>query len=161
MKVKANLINSFAAGILLSATICGIVYFSTNDKETERVKVEVPTKEEMKSTLSEDGYVILTEKEWSEQIASAKKEAEANIKKQTNSKTTGDAKVVYRMVVHVSKGMTSIDVGKALAQGGIIKNARTFYKTVEKRGLESKLKPGVYKVDSSMSLNEIIKVIFK
>lgn len=160
MKAKANLMNSFAAGILLSTTICGIVYLS-NDKETKQVKVEAPTKEEMKANLSKDGYVVLTEKEWNEQIASAKKEVEANMKKQTNGKKTVKEKIVYRTVIKVSKGMTSIDVGKTLAQAGIIKNAKTFYKEVEKRGLDTQLKPGRYKVDSTMSLNEIIETIFK
>lgn len=154
--MKANLINSFAAGILLSTTICGIVYFSQSSDETDQKTL---TKEEMKTTLSEDGYVVLTETEWNEQLAAAKQEAQGN--NQTAQTNTGNEKVVYRTVINVSKGMTSIDVGKALAQGGIIKDAKTFYKEVEKRGLDTKLKPGMYKVDSSMSLDEIIKTFFK
>ena len=58
--------------------------------------------------------------------------------------------------------MTSIDVGKALVKAKIINSGIDFYKEVEKRRLESNsLRPGVYEVDSDMTRDEIINIIYK
>ena len=57
--------------------------------------------------------------------------------------------------------MTSIDVGDVLKQTGIIDDSFAFSKEVENRGLSSGLKPGIYEVNSEMSLDEIIAAIFK
>lgn len=164
--MKANLINSFAAGLLISASVCGIVYFSqsTPKEQTDQVTAKSPTKEEMKTSLSDAGYVILTKTEWEEQQAVAEKEVEGQQtqKEQTDeSEKQDNEKVIYRTVINVASGMTSIEVGEALVQGEIIDNARTFFNEVEKRGLENDLKPGIFKLDSNMSLDEVINTIFK
>ncbi|MBD8027198.1 hypothetical protein H9636_11095 [Ureibacillus sp. Re31] len=164
--MKANLINSFAAGLLISASVCGIVYFSqsTPKEQTDQVTAKSPTKEEMKTSLSDAGYVILTKTEWEEQQAVAQKEVEGQQtqKEQTDqSEKQDNEKVIYRTVINVASGMTSIEVGEALVQGEIIDNARTFFNEVEKRGLENDLKPGIFKLDSNMSLDEVINTIFK
>ena len=57
--------------------------------------------------------------------------------------------------------MTSIDVGDILKQTGIIDDSFAFSKEVENRGLSSGLKPGIYEVNSEMSLDELIAAIFK
>jgi len=166
--MKANLINSFAAGLLISAGVCGIVYFSqsTPKEQTDQVSAKSLTEEEMKTSLSNAGYVILTETELDEQLAVAEKEAGANgqqtQKEQTDQSEKQDTeKVMYRAVINVASGMTSIEVGNALVQGEIIDNAMTFYKEVEKRGLANDLKPGTFTLDSTMSMDEVINTIFK
>ena len=50
---------------------------------------------------------------------------------------------------------------EALVQAKIIDNAMTFFKEVEKRGLENDLRPGTFELDSNMSLDDAIKTIFK
>lgn len=164
--MKANLINSFAAGLLISASVCGIVYFSqsTPKGQTNQVTAKSPTEEEMKTSLSNAGYVILTKTEWDEQLAAAEEEAKGQQtqKEQTDqSEKQDNEKVIYRTVINVASGMTSIEVGDALVQGEIIDNAMTFFNEVEKRGLANDLKPGTYKLDSNMSLDEVINTIFK
>ena len=58
--------------------------------------------------------------------------------------------------------MTSIDVGKELRKALIIDiSGFEFSKEVEKRKLESDLRPGTYKVDSDMTMDEVIEAIFK
>ena len=56
--------------------------------------------------------------------------------------------------------MTSIDVGKVLQKTKIIESGSDFSKEVEKRKLESELRPGTYKVESDMTMDEVIKAIF-
>lgn len=162
--MTANSIRSFAAGIILASSVCGAVYFLQPDEEavmqaeeveieTEDVgrdaEVEVPTLEEIKGMLTYEGYVIHSEEEWEEHLASFEQEGEV------------EEKVVYRTMLSVTSGMTSIDVGRALERANIIDSAIDFFYEIENRGLESKLRPGTYEVESAMNLNEIISTIFK
>ena len=57
--------------------------------------------------------------------------------------------------------MTSVDVGKALVQAKIINSGIVFDKEVEKQGLSNSLRPGVYEIDSDMTRDEIINIIYK
>ena len=157
--MTSNSIRSFAFGILIAAGVCGLVYFTApneanGDKETETKKVvEMASPEEMKKSLEDQGYIIHTTEEWNNVVSnSLEKEAQ---------QTPGEEKVVYRTMISVSSGMTSIDVGDVLKQTGIIDDSFAFSKEVENRGLSSGLKPGIYEVNSEMSLDEIIAAIFK
>lgn len=161
--MKANLITSFAAGLLVSAGVCAVVYFSEPAPAEKDAKksVEAPKEEEMIQSLSTSGYIILTNEEWNKQLAAIEeKEAE---KKQPEKEANAEEKekIVYRTIVNVAPGMTSIDVGNALVQGKIIDNARTFFNEVEKKGLSNELKPGTFELDSDMSLEEVMNIIFK
>ena len=157
-----KVLSSFAAGILLAAGVCGAVYFSSSEEgtvtqaaETQKVTVtKEMTEDEMKDELSSLGYVIKTEKEYSSELEAAKKSANDESDKK-------DQKVVYRTVINVASGMTSIDVAQALVKGKIIKNASDFTKAVESRKLENKLKPGLFEIDSTMSMDVVISHIFK
>ena len=157
--MTSNSIRSFAFGILIAAGVCGLVYFTApneanGDKETETKKVvEMASPEEMKKSLEDQGYIIHTTEEWNNVVSnSLEKEAQ---------QTPGEEKVIYRTMISVSSGMTSIDVGDVLKQTGIIDDSFAFSKEVENRGLSSGLKPGIYEVNSEMSLDEIIAAIFK
>lgn len=148
---------SFAGGIILATSICGAVYFSgpSEVKSTQTVvKVKQPSELEMKNMLLSKGYVIHTEEEW-------KKQQAASAKAKSSTKAASPNKVEYRTIITVSKGMTSIDVEKALKRAKIIDKKIKFSKEVEKRGLENDLRPGSYNVKSGMKMNELIKAIFK
>jgi hypothetical protein len=157
-----NSLRSFAIGLLVAATVTGAVYIfgpseaKSTEKSAETVKAEKPTEDEMIEELTSKGFVIQTEDEWNKQLAAtADKKAKEKEEEQT------DQKIVYRTVLTVSLGMTSIDVGNALEQANIIESGLQFYKEIEKRGLENELKPGTFKVESEMTMDEIISVIFK
>lgn len=158
--MKVNILSSFASGLLVSASICGAVYFSESKPTVTNSKKEIQslTVEEMKNKLASSGYVILTDQELEDQLAAVKAPEPA---KEPEKKEEKEEEVVYRTIVNVAPGMTSIDVGRALAHGKIIDNAKTFFNEVEKRGLSNELKPGTFELDSSMSLDEVVKVIFK
>ncbi|WP_428908474.1 hypothetical protein [Niallia sp. Krafla_26] len=161
--MTSNSIRSFASGLLLAAGVCGVVYFLESDEansgeksDTKQV-VETPSVDEMKDALAAEGYVIQTEEEWDKQLSTAKAEASPD---QTQEQPAQE-KVIYRTMISVSSGMTSIDVGKALKQTNIIEDAFAFSKEVENRGLSNGLRPGMYEISSEMSLDEIISTIFK
>lgn len=145
---------SFAGGLLVASGICGAVYYSDSDEKATTQTTKELTTNEMKSLLSSEGYVIHTEEEWETQLADV-----------TSKKDETDAgeteKIIYRSVIKVSKGMTSIDVGKLLKRSKIIPNAQDFYNEVEKKGMANHLRPGSYVIDSEMTSDEIISTIFK
>jgi len=183
MRTKLIMLNSFAAGMLITAGICAAFYFfgeNSNSKipiKTQTKTVQV-SEEEMISQLASAGYVVKTEDEWNSQLTSVEsewtkvlEEKEAEWKKQLEAaqkkepvkegKEDSDQTVVYRTILSVTSGMTSIDVGRALVQANIIDNAMDFFNEVEKRGLANELRPGSFEVDSEMTMNEVISTIFK
>ena len=145
---------SFAGGMLVAAGICGAVYFFDSEETASSKTVEKLSDDEMKNKLTSEGYVIHTEKEYQEQLD----ELKAN--QEVAEKGTSE-KVIYRTVLKVTKGMTSIDVGKHLKRSKIIPNAQDFFNEVEKKGKANNLRPGSYVIDSEMETEEIISIIFK
>ncbi|MFF2497851.1 hypothetical protein [Peribacillus sp. NPDC058075] len=149
---------SFAGGLVVAAGICGAVYFFGPGEATGTS--EKPSEDEMKESLAEEGYVIHSEKEWEDQIAEAQSvKDKAEAEKETVKEPT--EKIIYRTVLSVSKGSTSIDVGKNLQKAKVIKNANEFSDAVEKKGKANGLRPGTYVVDSAMTTEKIISIIFK
>lgn len=161
--MRINLLSSFAAGILITTTICSAVYFSGSNedqnasaktsetKATEKVQL---SEGEMKEKLESAGYVVLTKADYDKNL----KEAKGSDKEQTS---TDESKTVTKVIVNVTDGMTSIDVGNMLVGANLIPNAFEFSKNVESKGLENKLRPGVFIVDSEMTVDQVIATIFK
>jgi len=164
LPMKINLLSSFAAGILLSTTIFGAVYFIDKSDDSKasanttdnRTIVKISEKE-MKKELETKGYVIQSKAEYDKNI----KDAKGSEQNQTSSEDNASAKTVTKVIVNVSEGMTSIDVGKALVQANLVQDAFTFSQDIEQKGLENKLRPGVYVVDSEMTYDQVISTIFK
>lgn len=156
--MRINLLSSFAAGILIATTICGVVYF-TDDTGTQKASAKSSEKgqltaAQMKEELESTGYVVQTKEELEKTLEAAKgiesKPAESKEKD----------KPVTQVVVNVADGMTSIDVANVLVQAGLIPDAFVFTQDIEARGLQNALRPGSYTVNSGMSYDEIIGSIF-
>jgi len=168
-----NTIRSFAGGIIVAATLCGVTYFlspAEAAKSTKTIedtpKIAALSEEEMKNALTSKGYVVQTESEWNKELAAVKKESETKKEPEketpeTNEKTDAKEKIVYRTILNVSSGMTSIDVGNALKRAKIIDDPLKFTKEVEKKGVETKLRLGIFEIESGMTIDEIIAIIFK
>ncbi len=165
--MKFNPLASFAAGVLLATTVSSAAYFSVKGeaskapaKTAEKVEIKEskPSEAEMITDLESSGYIVQTAEEYNKNL----KEAKAIVEKEEKSAKEKDKKeVVYRVVINVTDGMTSIDVGKMLVKAKIVDDAFKFSKAVEKKKVENKLRPGSYEVDSDMSQDEVIKAIFK
>lgn len=156
--MRINLLSSFAAGILISTTICGVVYFS-DDSSTQTASAKSSgkgqlTEAQMKDSLESAGYVVQTKEEL-EKTLQAAKSAET-----TPADSKEKDKAVTQVVVNVADGMTSIDVANVLVQSQLIPDAFDFTKDIEARGLQNALRPGSFVVDSGMSYDQIIATIF-
>ncbi len=170
--MRFNPLASFAAGILLATAISSAAYFSVKSEaskapvkttENETVTSVQPSEAEMIADLESSGYIVQTVEEYDKKVKEAKaKEEKATEEKATEDKEKDkDKEVVYRVVINVTDGMTSIDVGKMLVKAKIVDDAFKFSKAVEKKKVENKLRPGSYEVDSDMSQDDVIAAIFK
>jgi hypothetical protein len=163
LQMRINLLSSFAAGLLIATSICSVAYFSDkSDVKTTAKTSENHTPEqvqlseiEMKNKLESAGYVVQTKAEYDKNIKKAKTTGKKTTSPENNNKT------VTQVIVNVSEGMTSIDVGKMLVDANLIPDAFEFSKDIERRKLEQNLRPGKFVVDSSMSYDQIISTIFK
>jgi predicted nucleic acid-binding Zn-ribbon protein len=168
-----NVVSSFAAGVLLASSICGAVYFTGEpaiskaaDKPAENEKQQITTKTpltevEMKEMLASAGYVVQSKADYDKTLAAAKNAAATAEKNKAGTTQTNSKNIVYRSVITVSQGMTSIDVGKMLEKAKIITDDFKFSQDVEKKGVEKNLRPGTFVVDTGMTYDQVIATIFK
>lgn len=165
--MRFNLLSSFAAGLFIATSICGGVYLSGNGNTTKAsVKVSSsntgtstqPTESEMKDKLTAAGYIVETKAEYNKKLNDAKsakqKGSSPAANNQPNKNTTS-------VIMNVTDGMTSIDVGRMLETAKLVPNAFNFSQDIQNKGLENNLRPGVYQVDSGMSYDQIVSTIFK
>lgn len=166
--MKFNVMSSFAAGILLTSTICGAVYFTEDPVVTkaaskptkvEQKTVAQPTETEMKDKLTAAGYVVLPKAEYDKTLETTKTAAATAAT--ASIATNNSKKIAYRAVISVTQGMTSIDVGRMLKKSKIISDDFKFSQDVEKKGVEKNLRPGTFVVDTEMTYDQIIATIFK
>lgn len=161
--MTAKSIRSFSAGLIIATSLCGAAYFFGPSEKASTQSAEKLSEDEMKDLLTSKGYVIQTEEESQKQLASANAAKEKAAKEKADEEKAEDEKtqkVVYRTMLTVTSGMTSIDVGKALERAKIIDNAKVFTNEVEKRGVSTKLHLGTYEVESGMKMEEIITTLF-
>ena len=170
-----KVISSFASGILLASCVLGGVYFFSSDdadakekpaKEEAVTETEVLSEEDMKSQLETSGYVVLSDEAYLKEIQTAEEKAKAAAKEEAKAEAEKEAtqnaeKVVYKTVINVASGMTTGDVAEVLVAGKVIKDKSSFVKTVEKQGIENRLRLGVFEINSTMSVDQIINTIFK
>lgn len=161
--MKAKTISSFATGLLVATGVSGAAYFFGPSEKASTPSEEPASVEEMKTLLTSEGYKILTEEEWGQEIAAAVDAVEKSevVEPKQDAPQEGKETIIYRTILNVASGMTSIDVGRALVQGKIIDDATTFYNEVEKRGLSNELRPGTFELDSNMTMDEVMTTIFK
>lgn len=164
--MRFNLLSSFAAGMLVTTIISGAVYFNDKTATTKvavkstvtqkTVKVSL-TENEMKDKLTTAGYVVQTKADYDKTLSDAKTSGQ----KPAAPAATSSSKTATQVILNVTDGMTSIDIGRTLVKAGIVKNAVAFSKNIEGRGLEKHLRPGIFEVNSNMTYNQVVSTIFK
>lgn len=165
--MKINLLTGFAAGVLAATAISGAVYFTGDQSDAKAAlkssashssaKVQGLSEKEMKKALETKGYVVQTKAEYDKST----KDAKASADQKQPAPEENQSKTVTKVVVNVAQGMTSIDVGKTLVNAGLIQDAYQFTIDIEQRGLQNKLRPGTYNVDSGMTYDQMIAAIFQ
>ncbi|MDR6123148.1 mannitol-specific phosphotransferase system IIBC component [Bacillus sp. SLBN-46] len=176
--MRINLLSSFAAGILLTTSICSVVYLtndhvSTKTKETDKTITVQPSVKEMQKKLVAKGYIVQKKADYDKNLKAAKATTAKQSTKETTTKkavkdtttkqaaTENDKPSKKVVTVNVTEGMTSFDVGKMLIPSKIVSDAFEFSQIIEQRGLSNKLRPGTYVVDSEMTFDQVLSTIFK
>ncbi|WP_078391350.1 hypothetical protein [Shouchella patagoniensis] len=157
---------SFATGLLVAGGALGFVYYTSDTKQANSAEQTEATIEDMHESLTEAGFVVQEQEEWN-QMERDLEEALAAAENATDSDDEGnnevdeEERIVYRTILHVVAGMTSIDVGNMLEEAGIVDSGYDFYEEVENRGLSNELRPQVTgELTSEMSLSEVVDAFF-
>jgi len=135
--INAKILLGFSVGLLTASIVLGFVYLADSDNKPKAAMTE----EEMKDKLREAGYLVYTEEEWNEIVgAPNENEGEAPSEETEVEEEPEEKKEeVRKLTITVTKGMTSIDIGKILERENFIENAYDFTNRVEEKGVANRL----------------------
>jgi UPF0755 protein len=63
------------------------------------------------------------------------------------------------VTITVASGQSSVEIGRALRDAGVVDSVNRFRDTAEERGLDSLLKPGEYRLVTGMSIDEVLDIL--
>ncbi|MDN4074759.1 hypothetical protein [Fictibacillus terranigra] len=144
-----NTLRGFSAGMILSAGLIAIVYFTQAppEKEAELNDNTVNT------YLHSKNMTAITTEEL--QTLKASRAAAAQKTSAPAPKAKSEEKVVYNATVHVSRGMSTGEVCDFLEKEKIIKDSKSFLKYLRSHKLEGEVRFGTYKVNSKMDYKKL------
>ena len=67
----------------------------------------------------------------------------------------------HEVTITVSSGQSSVEIGRALREAGVVDSVNRFRDVAEERGLDSLLKPGEYKLVTGMSIDAVLEILAK
>jgi UPF0755 protein len=65
------------------------------------------------------------------------------------------------VTITVASGQSSVEIGRALREAGVVDSVNRFRDVAEDRGLDSLLKPGTYKLTTGMSIDAVLEILAK
>jgi UPF0755 protein len=65
------------------------------------------------------------------------------------------------VTITVASGQSSVEIGRALRDAGVVDSVNRFRDVAEERGLDSLLKPGTYKLQTGMSIDAVLDILAK
>jgi hypothetical protein len=65
------------------------------------------------------------------------------------------------VTITVASGQSSVEIGRALRDAGVVDSVNRFRDVAEERGLDSLLKPGTYKLETGMSIDAVLDILAK
>jgi len=65
------------------------------------------------------------------------------------------------VTITVSSGQSSVEIGRALREAGVVDSVNRFRDVAEERGLDNLLKPGEYKLVTGMSIDAVLEILAK
>jgi UPF0755 protein len=63
------------------------------------------------------------------------------------------------VTITVSSGQSSVEIGRALREAGVVDSVNRFRDVAEERGLDGSLKPGTYKLVTGMSIDAVLDLL--
>ncbi len=65
------------------------------------------------------------------------------------------------VTITVASGQSSVEIGRALKDAGVVDSVNRFRDVAEERGLDSLLKPGTYKLETGMEIDAVLDILAK
>lgn len=179
-----NSLRSFASGMIIATSIFTAVYYFQPSKE-EKQKIVEPhtiTDEEVQQYLKDKGYISIPKQTYDQLVEKA--ESSKHVNKENNGnqvpepqqqqqqapqstkpnqtepeKNDQPQQKIYTLTV--KSGMDSMQIAKILENNGIVDSGDSFEQFLTKRDWTRSIQVGTYKLNSSMSFEEIGKIITK
>ncbi|MDP4085218.1 MAG: aminodeoxychorismate lyase [Bacillota bacterium] len=156
-------LRAFSFGIIFTISMLGSYYYTFNKQPVNQLN-----QKNAKALLQKNGYVILSESEFSKikkntvpNKAVPKRSETQNSKKQqvTPPPNPTTSNVTYRL--QVVSGMTSEEIAHILAEQKIIENEREFQSYLITHNYHTKVQLGSYDLTNKMDYSQIAKTITK
>ncbi|MFC7393338.1 hypothetical protein [Scopulibacillus cellulosilyticus] len=145
----------FAAGILITCAVIAFFYYQIIQpaKNDQTSSDKVLSSKNINKYLLDHHLVAVNQKQFNE-WQNAKQHKESNPDK-------NNGKVIYRTILYITEGMTTVDIANTLADYKIIKNKEDLLDYLRSHHLEEKIQPGHYNLGSNMSIGDIVNKITK
>jgi UPF0755 protein len=65
------------------------------------------------------------------------------------------------VTITISNGQSSVEIGRALREAGVVDSVNRFRDVASERGLDSLLKPGTYRLTTGMSIDAVLDILAK
>ncbi|MDZ5470989.1 hypothetical protein SM124_04400 (plasmid) [Bacillus sp. 31A1R] len=166
--MNRSTLRAFSLGILLSTSLIGVYYYSSNSSNQEPL-----SEKEAITTLTKAGYKVLSADEYAQlekvqeqQEETKKEETETTDKtdKQNNKKekeTKKEIQIEKIYTLEIKRGMTADEISSKLKKANIIDDAIEFELFLVDEDYATRLQLGTYQISSMMSFEEIGRTITK
>lgn len=174
-----NSLRSFASGMIIATSIFTAVYFLQPSNEDSSKAEEALTEENVQQYLNEHGYISIPKQTYDELTAKASENGvESNEKNEDRVVQESDNRVEKQAaeakhekvekseqektyIITVNNGMSSNSVATMLEQYGIIESSHEFEEFLQENDWSRSIQIGTYELDSTMSYDEIGRIITK
>lgn len=160
--------------IIATSIFTAVYYFQPfNKREQKIVENDTLTSEEVQAYLNNNGYISISEQTYDELVAKSKefeaiknqtqKASEPKLPEQKETVPIPPSPEVEKKIftLTVKSGMDSIQIANLLENAGIVDSGREFEQFLTKKDWTRSIQVGTYKLNSSMSYEEIGKIITK
>lgn len=164
-RMANNSLRSFASGMIIATSIFTAVYYFQplfNKQGQKIVENDTVTDEEVQAYLNNKGYISIPEQTYDELVATSKEyEAIKNHTQKPPEPTPPQVKETEKKTytLTVKSGMDSIQIANLLEDSGIVDSGKKFEQFLTKNDWTRSIQVGTYKLSSSMSYEEIGKII--
>ena len=155
MNMTKKALRGFALGLFVATSIVTLFHFNIKE-DVHKVPHELST-EDMKSVLEGAGFVILSEEQYEQLVASDIEEDVPDEGPPTPALPSEEQ--VYYAFISIQHGMTSSQVATQLERARIIENRQEFIDYMDSQRLNRSIKTGEYQLHSGMSIAEIAAII--
>lgn len=156
-------LRGFSFGVLIACAVVAIYFYQF--MPTHAIVKKTPLTEATVTNYLDQHHFVAVSKTQFDQWQAEKQAKTQSTSKDSKKNTSSDSskaksdKKVYSTTLNIKSGMLPSDVGNTLQSDHIIKDAGTFDTYMHKHGLEQYIQLGKFKVDSSMSIPQIAKVL--